>query len=641
MSRKKAIVKGGPPVPRIRENSRLMRTHESMLDFISGRNSAGSVLDALAPALFGLRYPESLEDDLIYTDDDNDDDNEYYPYCATKKHLEPHPQIKQLTDEEADKIAKELIEEEERRKGKTERNKRKKQRKKEKKRLEKENSPKENLLEVEKDKSDSSEDQDQKPISASNSEEIKCSKANQSQTASEVAAWKKHESTTDKDLIRVMKKDEDHQRGLSLNNSVTEEKCNQRFPNENNEDKTKVQKLEEEKPEVPEEPDFQKQGDEASEKKTVNPAVEEFAKRSIELACVGNRLAASGQYEMAASCFTDAIKYNPTEFKLFGNRSLCYERLQQYENALRDADVALSMEPNWIKGLFRKGKALCGLKRYYEASLIYKDVLKLENTSAEATQELKRAQTLHLMEMGFSWAQSLEALKTHATLEEAVEALFASDSSPGPKGAGAIWDNTKVQEWDDGDDSDEGEWIVQQLTRPRMQQSKDLDSLGQTRSESYSLTPHSSISRKPELFSVWVGTLAPTMTYLKLHELFSRAGTVCSIKMLLEQQCAFVNYTRKEDCERAIQCIDGMVVEGAPLTVRYPHKFHTGLSGSNFGATDPSPHPGTCKKECFFWRTIGCTREDCTFRHVPEHKNLDKDKFTSRLGYLSHVGDHK
>lgn len=49
-------------------------------------------------------------------------------------------------------------------------------------------------------------------------------------------------------------------------------------------------------------------------------------------------------------------------FRLFGNRSLCYERLQQYEKARKDADVALLIEPKWIKGLFRKGKALCGLK---------------------------------------------------------------------------------------------------------------------------------------------------------------------------------------------------------------------------------------------------------------------------------------
>lgn len=38
--------------------------------------------------------------------------------------------------------------------------------------------------------------------------------------------------------------------------------------------------------------------------------------------------------------------------------------------------------------------------------------------------------------MGFSWAQSSEALKTHATLEEAVEALFGGDSNPASRGKG-------------------------------------------------------------------------------------------------------------------------------------------------------------------------------------------------------------
>lgn len=36
-------------------------------------------------------------------------------------------------------------------------------------------------------------------------------------------------------------------------------------------------------------------------------------------------------------------------------------------------------------------------QRYYEASLIYREVLKLDASSGEAEQELKRAQTLHLM----------------------------------------------------------------------------------------------------------------------------------------------------------------------------------------------------------------------------------------------------
>ncbi|XP_008299112.1 myosin-11 [Stegastes partitus] len=666
MPRKKDGVKGGAPSPVIRENSRLMRTHESMVDYINGRTSAGSFLDVLAPALFGLNFLKPLEDDLIYSDEDddydddddeeedNDDDRYYRPSRAAHRTLEPHPQIKQLTDEEADKIAKELIEEEERRKEKTRKNKRKKMRKKEKKRLEKENALKENLHEEEQAKSDSSDNPKETAIIESNAEADESSQCGESQNAVEATGRDEQSNNAEeKILVTVNKKEDEEQKEEDLNNSCAAsaksapaETCNQNPTKETKREKSKlpeVRQPEEKKTEVAEKPEVRKKTEEkpeTKEEKTVDPVVDEYAKRSIELANMGNRLAASGQFEMAVRFFTDAIKHNPKEFKLFGNRSLCYERLQQHENALRDADLALSMEPNWIKGLFRKGKALCGLKRYYEASLIYKEVLKLESTSAEAAQELKRAQTLHLMEMGFTWAQSSEALKTHASLEEAVEALFAGDGTQSPGGAGARRDNADppvVQEH-----YDEGEWIVQQTSRPRTQHVRESEASDHSRAKSHSPTPPSRNPVKPNLFPVWVGFLAPAMTYVKLHELFSRAGTVYSIKMLLEHQCAFVNYTRKEDCERAIQCINGMVFDGSPLTVRYPYKIHTGLGVSKTAATDNSSRPGMFKKrECFFWRTTGCTRQDCIYKHIPEHKNIDRDKFTNRLGYMSHAGNQK
>ncbi|KAM4724137.1 uncharacterized protein FYW61_014690 isoform 1-T1 [Anableps anableps] len=649
MPRKKELARGGPPVPRIRQDSGLMRTHDSIVDLMSRRSAGGSFLDAFIHPFFSFHFSQCLEDDLMYSDDDDDDyyddDDDYHPRYAANKPLEPHPQIKQLTEEEADKIAKELIEEEERRKERTERNKRKKKRKKEKKRLEKENAPKQNLPVDDVNKLDSVENQEETCIIDDNSEENKPPESDKSQTATEEARCVElAENTEEKDIVKINTTEDEQKNDLSLDNLtatstelVSEEKCNQKSKKEKKKEKIKaaeVQQPEEENIQVAEKAEVQRKSEhETNKEKMQDHMTEELAKRSVELASMGNRLAASGQYDIAVSCFTDAIKYNPKEFKLFGNRSLCYERLEQYENALRDADLALSMQPKWIKGLFRKGKALCGLKRYYEASLIYKDVLTLESTSVEAAQELKRAQTLHLMEMGFSWAQSTEALKAHPTLEEAVEALFASDSSKDPGGARAIWDTADqpLAQEDNDEDDDDGEWTVLQTTRPRTQQVKDLD-LGQIRSKSQSPTPRSRNSVKPDLFSIWVGTLGPAMTYAKLHELFSRVGTVYSIKMLLEQQCAFVNYTRKEECERAIQCINGMVVEGAPLTVRYPFKSYT-------GEFEPFQRLSSYKKECFFWRTTGCTRDDCTFRHIPEHKNIDRDKFTSRLGFGSHAGN--
>ncbi|XP_028994053.1 nucleolin [Betta splendens] len=615
MSKQKDIVRRDAPMPRIREQSSVTQTHESFADLINGRYPSRPFLDVLGFSYL-RNYGARLQEDFFYSDDDDsdddDDDDYFYPSRAAYSPLNPHPRIRQLTDEEADRHAKELIAEEERRKGKTERNKRKKMRKKERKRLEKENAIKENLPEKDQEKTETSENQVENPIIETNVDEL-----SKTQNVPQAVGGDESCSNSKEETEKPNKKDVEPKE-TGVNNSydstpklVSEETFNQTPVKEQK--KKKNQQHKEEKPKTTGNMDVEKKNETKNEElqKTLDPTNEECAKRSRDLAAAGNRFAASGQYEIAVKCFTDAIKFNPKEFKLFGNRSLCYERMQQYENALRDADLTLCMEPGWTKGLFRKGKALCGLKKYYEASLVYTEVLKLDSSSAEAKQELKRAQMLHLMEMGFSREESLEALKTHATLEHAVEALF-SRSPPAASSA-----PTKQPVEQDTDEV-EGEWMVQQTSRSRAQQVKECEALSQSRSKSQSPTPPLSRSSvKADLISIWVGSLAPTVTYATLHELFSRVGVVYSIKMLLEHQCAFVNYTRKEDCDRAIQSFNGMVLEGSPLSVRYPSKTHTALS---------------YKKECFFWRTTGCTRQDCTYKHVPEHKNIDRDKFTSRLG---------
>nr|XP_020513920.1 uncharacterized protein LOC110002620 isoform X1 [Labrus bergylta] len=637
MSRRRAVLRGGtpPPVNRIRENSRLMRTHETVVDFISGRHPTGSILDVFANG-FGLDFLRNFggdfDDDVIYSDDDDDYYDRLSPQYSPSRTLQPHPRIRQLTEEEADKHAKELIEEEERIKERTERNKRKKMRKKEKKRLEKENAVKSVIPEEEQRTSDSSENQEESPkIETKLMANESCERGKSPHEPEAAACEQREDGDKEENLLKINnEKEMELTQDLEIKNSGADETAPEETSDERpaEEEKTeekneelKVQQPSEEKPKVEEQPEVQEidKKHEPVKEETTDPTAEQFASRSRELAGNGNRLAALGQYELAVKYFTDAIKYNPKEFRLFGNRSFCYERMEQYENALRDADLALCMEPNWIKGLFRKGKALCGLKKYYEASLIYKEVLKLESASTEARLELKRAQTLHLMEMGFTWAQSSEALKSHATLEAAVEALFCGDNAQSPGDAGACREITNKPVWHEEEEEEkEDEWVVLPTSRPRAQQVKESEAAGPVRSKSQSPTPGLKSPVKPTVFSVWVGSLAPDVTYATLHELFSRAGTVQSIKMLLEQQCAFINYTRREDCERAVLCINGMVVEGAPLSVRHPGKFNTG--------------PSSYKKECFFWRTSGCTRQDCTFRHVLENKNIDQAKFTNRLG---------
>lgn len=51
-----------------------------------------------------------------------------------------------------------------------------------------------------------------------------------------------------------------------------------------------------------------------------------------------------------------------TSCRFFGNRSYCYYCLEQYPQALADAERSIQLAPDWPKGHFRKGSALMGMK---------------------------------------------------------------------------------------------------------------------------------------------------------------------------------------------------------------------------------------------------------------------------------------
>ncbi|XP_054652821.1 stress-induced-phosphoprotein 1 isoform X2 [Dunckerocampus dactyliophorus] len=589
MPRRRGVVKSRPPRLTYGQKQTAMSSQNSMFDITSGPPSAASFLDALTfrfmAGLHFFRSFDSIPDSDLYFDSDEEEEL-FYPHSVAQHPVEPHPRIRQLTDEEAEKHAKQAAEEQRQRQGRSARNKRKKLRKKEKKRLEKESRN----ISAEADGDESQQAVHQ--IGAQAQETPPEAKKERQVTSSDDDSDEQEEETTE---IAAEEETQQEEKGVSVD--ISGEIISGAISAESVET-----------PDAPKKED--KHG--SDEENRTDPMAEEYIHKSTELAEFGNRWAAAGCHEMAVRCFTEAIKLNPKERKLFGNRSFCYEKMQQYDKALSDAEVALLMEPKWVKGLFRKAKALRGLKRYNEASRVYKEVLKLKGSSHEALQELNQTQMLQLMEMGFTQEESAEALQSHNTLEAAIDALFNCVSHPVL-----------------GEATEEGEWIVQQASKPRTQHAKESGSKLKTQS-----LPKK--SGKSEVFQVWVGYLAPTVTYTMLYELFSRVGPVYKVKMLLDQQSAFVNYAREEDCVKAVQCIHGMMLEGSALVVRFAVKTNTELGMSKVDLSDPTSHCSSLKRECFFWRTTGCTRQDCTFRHVPEHESIDKDKVTSGFG-TSHM----
>lgn len=60
----------------------------------------------------------------------------------------------------------------------------------------------------------------------------------------------------------------------------------------------------------------------------------------------------------------------------------------QYEKALQDADVSISLAPDWPKGYFRRGRALAGLKVHHNIVMLIGSVVLLILYSRSLLQNL-------------------------------------------------------------------------------------------------------------------------------------------------------------------------------------------------------------------------------------------------------------
>ncbi|BFY97537.1 hypothetical protein BsWGS_00577 [Bradybaena similaris] len=338
--------------------------------------------------------------------------------------------------------------------------------------------------------------------------------------------------------------------------------------------------------------------------------------RSRQLAVRGNEMAQVEQYTAAIQLFTEAISLDPTDFRFFGNRSYCYDRIEQHEKALRDAEKAISLDKDWPKGYFRKGRALAGLKMYPESEKAFLQVLKLDKNCDEAVSELFHVRTRQLMDMGFSSSQSEAALKKHGSVQAAMDSLLAGVCD-------ATFSNLHIS------DDEENNFHLPRsiLVPPHISHAADTK---------MDLSVLYSPANPEGLTALWVGNVLPSVTEKRLTLLFSKYGQVTSVRPLPEKFCAFVNFKTKEAAGRAMHHLQGAEIDGQKLLIKFPDNPIANGAG-NFtirknitnGATKQGIQPKQTGPvngvECYFWRTTGCSfGSDCKYQHYPKSKGIDK-----------------
>ena len=80
----------------------------------------------------------------------------------------------------------------------------------------------------------------------------------------------------------------------------------------------------------------------------------------------------------------------PCDHLLLSNRCHAYASLDQYQEALADAEHVVDLRPDWPKGYFRRGRALYGLGHYEDAAVAFLQCLALDQKVSSAKEYLSK-----------------------------------------------------------------------------------------------------------------------------------------------------------------------------------------------------------------------------------------------------------
>jgi len=104
----------------------------------------------------------------------------------------------------------------------------------------------------------------------------------------------------------------------------------------------------------------------------------------------GNKLFQAADYPAAIGKYTEALRRNPDNYKVYANRAACYIKMMDWGKGLDDCNKCLGFDPTFVKAYVRKGRIEHFLKRYPQAIDTYKQGLQYEPTNEDLLDGLRQ-----------------------------------------------------------------------------------------------------------------------------------------------------------------------------------------------------------------------------------------------------------